>query len=161
MQAALDVAFRLLSYTSRTSRELEERLSAKGFAPGVIRAVIQRLHRLNYLDDRAYAVSKALQMVESKGFGSSRIEWELVKRGVPRQYVEEAMERVNTEFQQEALAEKALGRYLRRRPGTDPSDPRIRRRIIGHLKRRGFSDEVIISVLKNSAGRFAEEVYCK
>ncbi len=82
IEAAKELAFRFLSYRSRSSEEVRQKLSQAGFAPSDIEGVIARLEELGYLNDYDYAFAMGRSWVEHKCWGPSRIRDALVKKGV-------------------------------------------------------------------------------
>ena len=139
---ALQLALRWLGVRARTERELRDRLAGRGAEPAVIEAVLERLRRWGYLDDRRLAVD----MVDRAGvrqIGPRRVRAELLRRGVAADVVGEALaERLPPERERELALQLARRRWERLAAG-EPGDPaRLAARLYRFLVGRGFRPEV-------------------
>ena len=92
---ALEGALGLLEVRARATREIETRLKQKGYEEGVIAQVIEKLRRLELLDDAQFAA----QWVEarsrpggSRPLGRQRLRTELFGKGVGKEQIAEAFE---------------------------------------------------------------------
>lgn len=135
----MQYAFRALAQRALTEQELRTRLARRDVSTEEAERVISRLRELGYLDDTALARAAS----DRRGVGASRIRFDLKRRGVDRQTVDAALltrdpEQERNEAAQ--LVERNRERWLRAR------DPRAR--AYGFLARRGFSPDVIWSVLR-------------
>ncbi|NQU73859.1 MAG: regulatory protein RecX, partial [Candidatus Omnitrophica bacterium] len=54
---AKNCAYRLLSYRSRSIKEINDRLKKKGFSPAIIKKTVTHLKQINYLNDEEFAKS--------------------------------------------------------------------------------------------------------
>jgi regulatory protein len=138
-------SLRLLSYRARSEKELRDRLEKKGFSARSISPVMQSLKDVKLLDDAALAEQLRRQAREIRllGYGSAKAY--MLKRGLPRDIVEGALEFDGNEELRSArkLADKKLksmGNYL------TPGD---RRKLWNFLARRGYSFGTIRDVLKD------------
>lgn len=140
-------ALRLLAVRDRSEAELRERLRQSGFPEERIAAVLARCREQGYLDDARFARSRALSLMQSGRAVGSRLLADLSRRGIPPEAAREAVEETAREVDPEELA-----RELRRRrfPGFDyaRAEERERRRAVNFFLRRGFSLELILSILK-------------
>jgi regulatory protein len=100
------------------------------------------------LDDRAYAVAFTSDKRELSGWGRDRIREVLLRRGVDRYLVEEALAGKDAETE----VDRAV-RVLNER-GADLSDDRGRQRALGLLARRGYEAEEAYAAIR-IAGRAA------
>jgi regulatory protein len=142
-------AYRLLAYRGQTAHELRFRLERRGYTAAVIDAVLRQLETEGYVDDRKFARDWARYRLQGKPLGRRRLAWELQKRGIPREIVDEALREVYAEFDELALAEQAARKRLGSRgfPGSLPE----RQRFARHLAGLGFEAETIASVLSRVA----------
>src|SRR5262245_12622810 len=132
-----EVALRQLQRRPRTVSEVRRHLRGRGFGIGEIADVVARLARLGYVDDRDYARRYAAWATAEKPMGRRRVTQELMRRGVPRDTIEETLgEAFGPEQEAEALA-RALTKVTRR-AGAAP-DEKTRRRVASALLRRGFN----------------------
>ncbi len=135
-------AFLLLSYRARTEKELKGRLEKKGYSTDVINRVLDRLRELGLVDDEKIARDYVQNRIAIGHKGRWRVKQELLKRGVSRQQVEQAVKQSPDETEAARMVlEHFLPRYAR-------LDEKTRlRRLYGLLARRGFSPETIERVL--------------
>jgi regulatory protein len=133
-------AVRWLTARDRSSREIESRLIAAGFAPPVVGATLQRLAAAGYLDDRRYANQVAEALVR-RGYGSGRARAALTAKGVDRHIVESTLAAV---FPDERPPAEAV---LSQRFGAVPDTPADRARAARFLIRRGFPEDVVLAIL--------------
>jgi regulatory protein len=141
------VALNYLSYRARTEKEVRTKLARKGFSETVADAVIERLYALHYLDDAAYARSFVSGRFRSRGYGPARIRGDLMRRGVDRPLIEDALEEVlEPEETLEAAKEQAEKRWARLASEPDPA--KRRKKLSDFLVRRGFSYDVVRRVLE-------------
>jgi len=145
LKQAQQQAYRLLSYRSRTARELRDRLQHKGFEPRVVDEVLQRLEDDGYVNDRRLAEEWARYRLQAKPMGRQRLAVELQRRGLERTLIDEVLRAVYAEFDEASLAEQAVKKRLRRL--SNPPSPREYQRLVRYLEGQGFDTPVIKSVL--------------
>lgn len=138
-------AYRILSYRSRTARELRDRLRQQGHAAEVIDAVLSDLEAEGYVNDRKLACEWARYRIQAKPIGRRRLAWELRKRGVEGELLAEVLQAVYAEFDEATLAEQAARKRLRVTPLA--SSPRERQRLTRHLMGLGFEPDTIAVAL--------------
>jgi len=135
---ARQYAFLLLSYKARTTAELKQRLGRKGFPPEVVSHTLQRLAELNMIDDAGYARQFVQDRVSIGHKGKWRVRGELLKRGVAKEHIEEALAAAPDEAE---AAREVAQKYLSRNRRLEPDV--LRRRLYAFLARRGFSPDTI------------------
>lgn len=84
-------AVRIVSATSVSARDLEQRLIRKGEDPAQAKAAVAWMEDLSLVDDR----QTAHQVVEScirKGYGISRAKQALYEKRIPKEYWQEALD---------------------------------------------------------------------
>lgn len=145
LKQAQQQAYRLLSYRSRTARELRDRLQHKGFEPSVVDEVLQRLEDDGYVNDRRLAEDWARYRLQARPMGRRRLAVELQRRGLERTLIEEVLRAVYAEFNELSLAEQVVQKRLRRL--SHPLSPREHQRLVCYLEGQGFDTPVIKSVL--------------
>ncbi|MFH1623873.1 MAG: regulatory protein RecX, partial [Pseudomonadota bacterium] len=146
LKKARNDAYSFLSCRPRTTEEVRRKLREKGYPSAVIAGVIERLQDLGYLNDHDFAHQFALFSIKNKLWGNLRITKGLRERGIPRGIVEETLKEVGREFEEEKIAQLVMEKKF---SAFHPSktDVKEKRRVIQHLKRRGFSWEVISRVV--------------
>ena len=133
-------AVRIVSATSVSKRDLEERLVRKGEDPDQAREAVQWMEDLHLVDDRNTA-EQVVHSCISKGYGLQRAKQALYEKRIPKQYWDEALENYPDQ------AEK-IEKFLRSRLDGD-SDQKQVKKAIDALIRRGHSYGAIRSVLNN------------
>lgn len=135
-------ALRLLTVRNLTCEELTEKLRRDGFTSKEIEPVIQWLKELGYLDDKKTAASWVDYRNRYRPTGIYGLKYELRKKGVASDIIDDV---VNSSEQDHKLALKLASdrlKTLNRLPVKKQYQ-----RIGGLLSRRGFSWDVIRSVL--------------
>ena len=125
----------LLGRRSRTKFELEKKLREKEVDDAEVISVIRRLEELEFVDDLKFAKDYISNSERFKPKGRQRLFWELIKRGVPKDLIEKALDDVKSD--QTALADEALKTYSRRLKNL-PREKQYQR-AVSFLLRRGFS----------------------
>jgi regulatory protein len=138
LHEARQYAFLLLSYKARTTSELIQRLTRKGFSPDIVSSTIQRLAELKMVDDAGFARRFAEDRITIGHKGKWRVRGELLKRGVDRKQIDAAMEQAPDET---TAAREAAEKYLSRNRRLEPAV--LKRRLYALLARRGFSPDTI------------------
>jgi regulatory protein len=145
LSRAKNTAYRYLSYRPRSRKELEEKLREREFAGDTIDAVVDQCIRLGYLDDARFAEQWARSRVRLRGFGRRRIEQELRGKGIDRETVRDALDRLFEDSSEAEVARKEADKKLKTLSRFDPEVRR--RRLAGFLERKGFSSEIIRVIL--------------
>lgn len=123
-------AVRIVSASSVTKRDLEQRLVQKGEDPAQAREAVQWMSDLSLLDDRKVAEQVVARCI-ARGYGPARAKQALYEKKVPKQYWVDAL--ADYPDQQEAIVD-----FLRGRLG-DAYDERDVKRAVDALLRRGHS----------------------
>lgn len=89
--AARRRAANILSARPLSRKELEKRLTEKGETPAHAAAAADYMEHLGYLNDEAYAKMLA-EHYATKGYGPRKIRDELYRRGVPREFWDDALD---------------------------------------------------------------------
>lgn len=141
---AREACLRLLGYRARSRRELVERLTRKGFVEAVIAAAVAELETAGLVDDQAFARAWVRERLTNSPRGSMGVRWELRRKGVRDDIIERTLEQEMGEERELAAALQVAARY---RPRSGEDGTACLRRLVGALKRRGFSFDVIDEVL--------------
>ena len=137
---ARSYALRLLSYRSRSSSEMIERLGKKGFAPEDTERTIQYLQDRGLIEDRTLAQELFTNAVERRCLGRMGIRAFLGRRGIDKGLVNETLSTHTRDMEKESAV-----RYVKKRLVALQRHPKAiqRRRIQAALQRRGFSADII------------------
>lgn len=141
-------ALAALGRKALTEAEMREWLAGREVEEEEAERVISFLTENLALDDRAFAVAFASDKRELSGWGKDRIREVLLRRGVERRLVEEAL----SSDVGESEVDRAV-RVLKER-GADLGDDRGRQRALGLLARRGYDAEEAYAAIR-IAGRAA------
>ena len=131
-------AVRIVSASSVTKRDLEQRLVHKGEDPEKARKAVAWMSDLNLLDDSRVA-EQVVQRCISKGYGITRARQALYEKKVPKEFWDEALEDYPDQLEK-------IEDFLHSRLG-DTYDEREVKRAIDALMRRGHSYAVIRKAL--------------
>ena len=131
-------AVRIVSATSVSKRDLEDRLVRKGEDPEQVREAVAWMEELHLVDDRNTA-EQVVHSCISKGYGLQRAKQALYEKRIPKQYWDEALADYPDQWD-------AIEKFLRSRLEKD-SDEKDKKKAIDALLRRGHSYSVIRQVL--------------
>ncbi len=136
-------ALNLISYRQRSIKEINDKLIEKGFEASFIEISIEYCKELNYLNDEHFARSFINDKQNLNKFGSKRIKYELIKKGISKDIIEEQLD-IDPDEEYEialVLAEKKINSYK--------NDDRnsIYRKLSGFLLRKGYPYDVVKKVL--------------
>lgn len=146
-------AFLILGRRAHTKKELTDKLLKKEYSPECVEEAVSYMEQEGYIDDRDYAERYLNDAVELKKHGMARIKQDLLRKGIPREIVEEVIE--NTEKDNGETIKRILETRL---PKTDLSDRKQRDRLIGYMLRRGFRYGEVYSALREYMDE--GEYYC-
>jgi regulatory protein len=138
----------LLAARPMSRRELTDKLRRKDGPPQeAVDQVADQLERWGLLNDREYAFT-VVRHYQAKGFGPRKLRDELYRRGVPREFWDEAL--ADLDDPSDSI-DRLVARKLR---GQEPTRENLKK-VSDYLARRGFGWEEISAAL----GRCAEEEY--
>ena len=123
-------AVRIVSVSSVSKRDLQQRLVRKGEDPEQAKAAVAWMEDLHLVDDRATA-EQVVRSCVYKGYGLQRAKQALYEKQIPKAYWEEVL--ADYPDQVEKIQE-----FLRARLNAD-SDEKQKKRAIDALIRRGHS----------------------
>lgn len=136
-EPALKAAVAFLAPRARTVQEIFERLERSGYHEEAIRLVIERLEALRLIGDEKFAQEWAASR-SGRAMGKRRIAQELSRKGVEKDRIEAALDRLDPDL----LAEQALALAKKLCAKHEKADKQERRRKVTQaLIRRGFDWE--------------------
>ena len=144
-------AVRIVSASSVSKRDLQQRLVHKGENPDQAREAVEWMSDLNLLDD-ARVAEQVVSRCISKGYGLSRAKQALYEKKIPKQYWDQVLE--GYPDQEEKIADFLRGRL------DSSSDAKEVKKAIDALMRRGHSYGTIrraLNGLQLDAEEFPEE----
>lgn len=123
-------ALNMLSVRPLSRKELEKKLLDKEGDPGQISQLSDWLESVGLLNDQAYA-STVVNLYSRKGYGSYKVKAELYRRGVPKEFWEEALAEQEDSTQ-------AIDSFLEKKLRDCHGDPKLVKRATDALARRGY-----------------------
>lgn len=143
-ERAYERALNYLTYRPRSEAEIRRNLREK-HAGEVIDSVIERLVGAGLVDDGEFAQYWVENRLQFRPRGLQALRYELRQKGVADSAIDEALAGVDESQAARQLVESALSRF-RRLPPAD-----FRRKLSGYLTRRGFSYQVVRSLVEEMA----------
>ncbi len=155
-QNARDFALNYLSYRSRSSKEVFDRLRRKGYSDEVAQSVVEYLTERRYLDDRAFAVEWAGFSAYHKLSGRILLSQELRLKGISADIIEDVIrETYSPDGREKELALQLVHKRIRRSHKKDRD--KLMRSLINLLARHGFSRSVIRDAVMEALGPGGDE----
>ena len=137
-------AVRLLASSKKSSQELKRRLLEKGYAEPVASEIISRLEQQRVLNDESLVRDALHWALEAKGLGRNRIVYELRKRGVSPQLIQDELSMVPRAKERAIAMSLAKNRWIR----LQNIDLRKRKkRVYDFLASRGFDYDLCREVI--------------
>lgn len=149
---AREAAVNLLAHRARSREELRRRLSRKEFPDAAIAETLAWLEERGYVDDRGFAEAFVRDRLRLRPRGRVGLIQELRTKGVDADIAEAAIVAVMDaeEVDEVGLAREAAEAWarknrsaLRKARGSREARLRARRRLYGHLARRGFAPDAV------------------
>ena len=147
ISVANNIALNQLSMSPKTRQQLEKALAKKDTPPDIAKTVLDRLAELGYVDDLAYAQMFIRSKTNTKHLARRAMSYELAKRGVPKDLIEEALLDITTEDEWE-MARELVAKKLRTMK--DLGQDVITRRLMGTLARKGYPGAIAGAVIREA-----------
>lgn len=145
----MQIALGLLETRARSESELASALARKGVSDDLSEQVLRRLRELGYVDDVALARALTASKVRVSRRGRSRIRQELRAKGLSAEVVADAVDEIDPEDEWAAARQLAI----RRAASLAGLDVAVAaRRLHGMLARRGFGQEICLTVSREVLG---------
>jgi len=139
------VALRFLGRRARSEAEITEHLKRKGYAPALATLTLEQLRRSRYAGDEGFARDWVRSRADGRGYGPRRIEQELRAKGIDESLILDALRETFGANNERDRARLALEKQFRRER---LDDPKTLRRAAAFLQRRGYSETVILELLR-------------
>jgi regulatory protein len=156
-RSAYALALRWLSARELAAGAIRSKLTARGFVPETVDAVVDRLTESRAIDDDRAVRACARTLVAIKLRGRQRAQRELEAMGFAIDRVRATLDELLGDEGELALAGRVLASRMHGRKVI--SDAATYRRLYGALFRRGFSSSIVREALKPfwKRGRIADE----
>ena len=129
-QAALRDAAKILGASAQTGAGLLQKLKQKGHPAAEAKQAVRQMEQKGFLNDKSYAQSYVNDALRLKKSGKTKILFELRKKGVSEEIIQEALE--DTEEDQRENLRALVQKGLAAMPAAD-------RRQVDKLKRRLYA----------------------
>tara|TARA_S200000501_G_scaffold361943_1_gene390854 strand:- start:2642 stop:3289 length:648 start_codon:yes stop_codon:yes gene_type:complete len=128
-------ALRLISYRKRSKKELKDRLKVQKYSMPNIAIVIKELEQKRYLDDKKFSETFILSRIKNKKLGPIALINDLKTHGISFEDVEKFMDKAYKQYPAKKLILEIVSKRTRSTKRLTTED---RRRLINHLKQKGF-----------------------
>jgi len=139
---AKERALNLLSFRAHSKKELEQKLKRKSFNEVSAKIAVEKMSELGLLNDFEFAKSLANELIFRKFYSGSRVKYELSKKGIDKNIVDDILEEMD--FDEYEIAKKFVQKKCRNILNLDE---KIKKRLISSLQRLGYSWDVIKNVV--------------
>ncbi len=146
-EAAVKRALKFLGYSARTEKQVKIKLTQLGFSTNTIEATLERLRSLNLLNDETFARDWALTRAANHGYGLKRIERDLRLKGIAESLIGTILQET---FANQDERERARALLEKKFKDQDLSDLKVLRRASDYLHRRGYSESIILELIKGN-----------
>jgi regulatory protein len=144
-QRAKNILLHQLSRSIKSKHQLRLVLEKREIPEEIALAVLDRFEEAQLIDDREFARAFVASRLALGGKSRSAIARELRQKGIADSIIEDSL----VDLTRETEAELALALATRRSARLEGLDRQVRyRRLTGFLARRGFSQAVISSTLR-------------
>lgn len=144
-----------LGQSSKTRKQLQDKLIAKEIPSDIIEETLDRLVELKYVDDENYAGIFVQNKQSFNKMGKSAIRQELRKKGIDQETIDNALEEISEEDER-SRAKELVKKKL---PSTRRLDRQKRiNRLVGMLSRKGYSAGIVFSIINECLEEEAEEL---
>ena len=140
------MCLRLLTVRARTRAELAGQLAKRGFPDEAADAVLNRLEAVGLIDDEDFTEQWVRSRQANAGKGKRALAAELRTKGVAEELIAGVLDGIDAGAER-SRAEQLVERRLRREVLGDGDDPKVMRRLVGMLARRGYSQSMAVAVV--------------
>ncbi len=141
------MCLRLLTVRARTRAELAAQLVKRGYPDDLSERVLDRLTDVGLVDDRDFAEQWVRSRHVNAGKGKRALVSELRTKGVDDEVITAALADVDSDAER-VRAEHLVADKLRRERLTDDDEPKLARRLVAMLARRGYGQSMAFDVVK-------------
>ena len=146
-QQALVRLEELCARAEHSSGEMRQKLRRWCIAPTDADKIVESLVSRRFIDDSRFAGAYVRDKVEYGGWGRRKIALGLYQKGVARDIISDALDRIDPEHYESRLRE-IIDRKRRSTADADTYDGRTR--IFRHAASRGFEPDLIAKILRET-----------
>ena len=148
-QRAKNVLLHQLSRSMKTRFQLQEILKKREIPDEIAQLALDRFTEAQLIDDAVFAAAYVRTRLEN-GRSVSAIRGELRRKGVAQELIEAELDGVDSDREQEIANRLAANRYSRM---LNLEAEVRKRRLLGFLQRRGFSQSIAYRAISNAASQ--------
>jgi regulatory protein len=141
LEVAYQKVIRYLSYSRRSTQEVQHYLEKQGASAEIVDEIIKRLRRNGLIDDKRLARDWVDSRSESRPRGRRALVYEMKHKGIPDQAIHLAL----SEWNEDEMAYQAAKKHARKIKNLDWIE--FRQKMYAHLARRGFNYETAAPVV--------------
>ena len=105
---------------------------------------------MGYLNDRSFAYDFARSSIENKQWGITRIRATLANKGISQEIITHTTAKVEETYDFTQVARRALKTKFTHFKSHQLADKKIKTRAVNYLTRKGFTWDIILSVIKST-----------
>ena len=138
-------ALKTIERNFKTEKEVIEKLREKGYGENAINKSIEFLKEYNFINDINY--TKAYIKDKLNSFGSQKIKYNLIQKGIAKEIVEEALDDSNKDNERNTafnLAKKKLDVIKKK----ESDNYKISGKLYRYLMSRGYGYDIVNEVVK-------------
>ncbi len=143
------LCLRLLTARARSRAELIGKMAKHGYPDEVAETVLSRLVSVGLVDDEDFAAQWVRSRHTYSGKGKRALAAELRIKGVDAEVIAAALDGIDAGAER-GRAEQLVKRKLRREVLAEGDDPKVMRRLVGMLARRGYSQTMAVAVVTDA-----------
>ena len=140
-----DKVLKFLSFRARSEFEINEYMLRKGWNEETRKKILEKLNRLQLIDDEAFARQWIEFRTHGRPEGKTLIKMELRRKGVDKEIIDKLLSEERGSASEKILAEK-YGRAKLQRIKNAPF-LEVKRKLYSALMMRGFSGETVREVI--------------
>ncbi len=142
---ARSMLLKMLTYRSRSIKEAIDYLKNKGFTDDTCEAIISEMINYGYLNDEKFA-DNFISYRKNQGYGILKVRHELIIKGIDRDLIEE---KLDASFSRDDDLDRIKALLEKRISLKQEINDRWVKRQAAFLKRRGFQDSLILTILND------------
>jgi regulatory protein len=142
---AFNAAASFLKTRERSRKEIRDKLKTKEYSEGVIEKVLEKLERLDIVNDKRFAEMFVRDRMKLNPKGKKVLQMELAQKGIDRNITEEVLGEMLNNDNEIELAKKVLEKVEKKYSGLE--EKARRDKIIKYLLGKGFSYNLIEKIL--------------
>ncbi len=138
-------AIKIIERSYKTEKEVRDKLKQKGYEEKQIENSIEFLKEYDFLNDNIYAKAFIKDKISSKG--SQKIKYDLIKKGISKNIIEENLVEVNHDEEKKAaltIGRKKYESIIKKESDTYKLSGKLYRFLIS----RGYAYDIVKDVVK-------------